>query len=53
MIKNAGSEFLKNKNWKKSLFITGREGDGWTNMGIATMDSLLKKLGQRTWIGKW
>jgi len=42
MVKNAETEFLKSKNWRKPIFITGREGTGMTEMGISTMDSLLK-----------
>jgi predicted alpha/beta superfamily hydrolase len=42
MLKNAGTEFLRSRNWKKTLFITGREGGGMADMGITAMDSLLK-----------
>lgn len=42
MIRNSGNEFLKAKNWRKSLFITGREGGGMSDMGISPMDSLLR-----------
>lgn len=42
MIKNAKIEFLKSKDWKKSLFITGREGGGMKDMAVSPMDSLLK-----------
>jgi predicted alpha/beta superfamily hydrolase len=42
MLKTAGTEFSKTKNWQKSLFITGREGDAMNGMAVSDMDSLLK-----------
>ncbi|MCX6255258.1 MAG: alpha/beta hydrolase-fold protein [Bacteroidia bacterium] len=42
LIKNAQNEFLKAKNWKKSIFITGREGGGMKDMAITSMEKLLK-----------
>ncbi len=39
----ARGESVKSKNWDKLLFITGREGQGMTEMGIPPMDDLLKK----------
>jgi len=41
-VKSAQTEFLKTKNWKKSIYITGREGDGMKDMGITSMEKLLK-----------
>ncbi|MFN8258998.1 MAG: alpha/beta hydrolase-fold protein [Bacteroidales bacterium] len=42
MVSRAGEEFKKTKNWNKSIFITGRAGNGMDDMGINSMDSLLK-----------
>jgi hypothetical protein len=33
---------LKAKNWNKPMFIAGRAGDGMKNMGITSMEKLLK-----------
>jgi predicted alpha/beta superfamily hydrolase len=41
-VKNAKAELAKPKNWKKFLFITGREGSGFKDMGVDAMESLLK-----------
>jgi predicted alpha/beta superfamily hydrolase len=42
LVKNASAEFVKVKNWNKSIFITGREGGGMQDMGITPMEKLLK-----------
>jgi predicted alpha/beta superfamily hydrolase len=42
LIKNASAEFLKTKNWSKSIYITGPEGEGTKGMGITPMEKLLK-----------
>ncbi len=42
LVKSAQEEFSKAKNWNRSIFITGRDGGGMTDMGIVPMDSLLK-----------
>jgi predicted alpha/beta superfamily hydrolase len=41
-VKSAQNEFLKAKNWNKPMFIAGRAGDGMKNMGITSMEKLLK-----------
>jgi predicted alpha/beta superfamily hydrolase len=41
-VKTAREEFLKTKNWNKSIFITGREGNGMKEMGITAMEKVLK-----------
>lgn len=41
-VKSAQNEFLKTKNWNKSIFITGREGNGMKDMGIEAMEKVLK-----------
>ena len=41
-VKSAAAEFQKSKNWKRSIFITGREGDGMKSMGINAMEKVLK-----------
>ncbi len=43
MIENAQTELLKAKNWNKYIFISGREGVGMRDMGISSIDSLLRK----------
>jgi len=44
LIKNAQLEFLKpNKDWKKSIYITGRNGGGMKDMAITPMENLLQK----------
>ncbi len=43
MIKSAQDEFLKTKNWNKTIFITGRLGGGMKDMGITPMENVLKK----------
>jgi predicted alpha/beta superfamily hydrolase len=40
-VKSARVEFLRAKNWKKFLFITGREGSGMKDMGVDAMEKLL------------
>lgn len=42
MIKNARMEFTMEKNWKKALFIAGREGGAMKDMGVDAMEDLLK-----------
>lgn len=41
-VKSAQIEFLKTKNWNKTIFITGREGGGMKDMGITPMEKILK-----------
>lgn len=41
-IKSAQVEFTKTKNWNKPIFITGRKGGGMKEMGITSMEKLLK-----------
>jgi predicted alpha/beta superfamily hydrolase len=41
-VKSAQTEFLKSKNWNKLIFITGREGGGMKEMGIISMEKVLK-----------
>jgi Predicted hydrolase of the alpha/beta superfamily len=41
-VKSAQNEFLKAKNWNKPIFISGREGGGMNDMGITSMEKLLK-----------
>lgn len=41
-VKSAQNEFLKTKNWNKPIFISGREGGGMKDMGIISMEKLLK-----------
>jgi predicted alpha/beta superfamily hydrolase len=41
-IKSAQNEFLKAKNWNKSIFISGREGGGMKDMAITPMEKVLK-----------
>ncbi|MEI6049732.1 MAG: alpha/beta hydrolase-fold protein [Bacteroidota bacterium] len=42
LVKNAHNEFVKAKNWNKSIYITGRDGGGMKDMGIIPMENLLK-----------
>jgi predicted alpha/beta superfamily hydrolase len=42
MIKFAREDFLKQSNWKKIIFISGREGGGMKDMGITPMEKFLK-----------
>ncbi len=42
VLKSAAKEFPAVKSWDRSLFITGREGEGMNEMGITPLDSLLK-----------
>ena len=42
MIGTARNEFIKAKNWDRSIFISGREGGGMEDMGITPMEKLLK-----------
>jgi predicted alpha/beta superfamily hydrolase len=46
-VKSAQAEFLKNKNWNKPIFITGREGGGMKDMGITSMEKVLKSSAPR------
>jgi len=39
---SAQEEFLKEKNWNKPIYITGREGEGMEGMGINAMEKALK-----------
>ncbi len=50
-VKSAQSDLAKGKNWKKILFITGREGSGMKDMGIDAMEKVLKASApqQLTW----
>jgi predicted alpha/beta superfamily hydrolase len=41
-VKSAQTEFLKAKNWNKPIYITGREGGGMKDMGINSMEKVLK-----------
>jgi predicted alpha/beta superfamily hydrolase len=41
-VNSARNEFLKTKNWNKLIFITGREGSGMKDMGITSMEKVLK-----------
>jgi hypothetical protein len=41
-VKSAQIEFLKSKNWNKTIFITGRDGGGMKGMGITSMNKVLK-----------
>ncbi len=43
LVKYAEKELPKSKNWNKSIYITGREGDGMVSMGIPPMEKLLKE----------
>lgn len=43
LLKSAEKEFGDAKDWDKSLFVTGREGEGMNEMGINSLDTLLKK----------
>jgi predicted alpha/beta superfamily hydrolase len=42
LVKEAAVEFLKTKNWNKSVFVTGREGGGMADMAITPMEEVLK-----------
>jgi|WetSurMetagenome_2_1015567.scaffolds.fasta_scaffold03474_2 predicted alpha/beta superfamily hydrolase len=42
VVKSAQAELMKARNWKRPLFITGREGEGLKEMGITSMEKLLK-----------
>jgi predicted alpha/beta superfamily hydrolase len=42
LVKSASKEFLKTKNWEKTIYISGREGQGMEEMGINAMEKLLK-----------
>src|ERR1035437_4567432 len=41
-VKSARNEFLKAKNWNKPIYISGRDGGGMKDMGITSMEKLLK-----------
>ena len=41
-LNSAEKEFPAARSWDRSLFITGREGEGMKEMGITPLDSLLK-----------
>jgi predicted alpha/beta superfamily hydrolase len=41
-VKSAQVELSQTKNWKKFLFITGREGTGMKDMGVDAMERILK-----------
>jgi predicted alpha/beta superfamily hydrolase len=41
-LKSAQVEFPSAKNWNRSLFIAGREGEGMNEMGITRLDSVMK-----------
>jgi predicted alpha/beta superfamily hydrolase len=41
-VKSAQNEFQKSKNWNKSIFISGREGEAMKGMGIISMEKVLK-----------
>jgi predicted alpha/beta superfamily hydrolase len=47
LLKSAKKEFHETKNWNKSLFVTGREGVGMNEMGITSLDTLLKESAPR------
>jgi predicted alpha/beta superfamily hydrolase len=51
MVKNAKTELAKQKNWKRILYITGREGNGWKDMGVDAMEKTLKSIAPKdlTW----
>jgi predicted alpha/beta superfamily hydrolase len=40
-LKSAETEFLKAKNWNRSVFIAGREGGGMDEMGITPLEKLM------------
>jgi predicted alpha/beta superfamily hydrolase len=50
-VKSAQNEFPKAKNWNKFIFISGREGGGMKDMGITSMDNVLKSAAPKglTW----
>ena len=41
-VSSAQNEFVKSKNWNRAIFITGREGGGMNDMGITSMEEVLK-----------
>jgi predicted alpha/beta superfamily hydrolase len=41
-VKSAQKDFMKVKNWNKPIFISGREGGGMKDMGITSMENVLK-----------
>lgn len=41
-VKSAQNDFVKVKNWNKPIFISGREGGGMKDMGITSMEKILK-----------
>jgi len=41
-VKSAQNEFLKAKNWNKTIYITGREGGGMKDMGITSMEKVME-----------
>jgi predicted alpha/beta superfamily hydrolase len=42
LLRSAEKEFPRTKNWNKSLFIAGREGEGMQEMGITPLEKLMK-----------
>jgi predicted alpha/beta superfamily hydrolase len=44
ILKSAEKEFASVKNWDRSVFITGRDGEGMKQMGISNLDSLMKAI---------
>jgi predicted alpha/beta superfamily hydrolase len=52
IVSKVQAEFLKSKNWKKVLFITGREGGGMKQMGVSTMEKQLKSYAPKDLIWK-
>jgi predicted alpha/beta superfamily hydrolase len=41
-LKSAAKGFSSGRNWNRSVFITGREGEGMDEMGISSLDTLMK-----------
>jgi predicted alpha/beta superfamily hydrolase len=41
-IKSAEKDFSADRNWSRSVFITGREGEGLNEMGISSLDTIMK-----------
>lgn len=42
LLKQASEEFMKQMDWNRPLFISGRQGSGMDEMGISDMEKLLK-----------
>lgn len=51
-VKKAQAEFIKPKNWKKVIFITGRDGSGMKEMGVSQMEKQLKAFAPKDLIWK-